>query len=225
MMHIVNDRASTEIVTIHRSTRPGAKAGARTTPDGLPVHGFDPLLHDLATLTLNHMNLAPSPRQPHCNRRLSPCPISAPTKRSRHNANPGKLSGSEVGGVVKIWGATGGGLSCVKCFLRIRSWHGSPILRLPSRRARPRPERRRALALVVFAIWRPFRVMAGAWLSGGVTILQLQGQALGLAIPSELPSAPPYLATIAVLVIISRNRQILMLHFPASLARPFRPSG
>ena len=82
-----------------------------------------------------------------------------------------------------------------------------------------------ALALVVFATWRPFRVMAGAWLFGGVTILQLQGQALGLAIPSELLSALPYLATIAVLVIISRNRQILMLHFPASLARPFRPSG
>ena len=61
MVHIVNDRASTEIVTIHRSTRPGAKAGARTTPGGLPVHGFDPLLHDLATLTLNHMNLATDP--------------------------------------------------------------------------------------------------------------------------------------------------------------------
>ncbi len=80
-----------------------------------------------------------------------------------------------------------------------------------------------ALALVVFATWRPFRVMAGAWLFGGVTILQFHGQALGFAIPTELLSALPYLATIAVLVIISRNRQILMLHFPASLARPFRP--
>ncbi len=80
-----------------------------------------------------------------------------------------------------------------------------------------------ALALVVFATWRPFRVMAGAWLFGGVTILQFHGQALGFAIPTELLSALPYLATIGVLVIISRNRQILMLHFPASLARPFRP--
>lgn len=80
-----------------------------------------------------------------------------------------------------------------------------------------------ALALVVFATWRPFRVLAGAWLFGGVTILQLQGQALGLAVPTELLSALPYLATIAVLVVISRNRRILMLHFPASLARPFRP--
>lgn len=80
-----------------------------------------------------------------------------------------------------------------------------------------------ALALVVFATWRPFRVMAGAWLFGGVTILQFHGQALGFAIPTELLSALPYLATIAVLVVISRNRRILMLHFPASLARPFRP--
>jgi general nucleoside transport system permease protein len=82
-----------------------------------------------------------------------------------------------------------------------------------------------SLALVVFATWRPLRVVLGAWLFGGMTILQLQGQALGLAVPSELLSALPYLATIAVLVIISRNRQMLMLHFPASLAKPFKPAG
>jgi len=80
-----------------------------------------------------------------------------------------------------------------------------------------------ALALVVFSTWRPLRVVLGAWLFGGVTILQLQVQALGMPIPSELLSALPYLATIAVLVIISRNRQMLLLHFPASLAQPFRP--
>lgn len=82
-----------------------------------------------------------------------------------------------------------------------------------------------ALALVVFATWRPLRVLLGAWLFGGVTILQLQGQAIGLAVPSELLSALPYLATIVVLVIISQNRQMLALHFPASLAKPFRPAG
>lgn len=81
-----------------------------------------------------------------------------------------------------------------------------------------------ALALVVFATWRPARVMLGAWLFGGMTILQLQGQALGLAVPSELLSALPYLATIGVLVVISQNRQMLALHFPASLAKPFRPA-
>jgi general nucleoside transport system permease protein len=82
-----------------------------------------------------------------------------------------------------------------------------------------------ALALVVFATWRPLRVLLGAWLFGGMTILQLQGQALGIALPSELLSALPYLATIVVLVVISQNRQQLALHFPTSLARPFRPAG
>jgi len=82
-----------------------------------------------------------------------------------------------------------------------------------------------ALALVVFSTWRPTRLLVGAWLFGGMTILQLQGQAIGLRVPSELLSAVPYVATIVVLVIISRNRQLLMLNFPASLAKPFRPSG
>jgi simple sugar transport system permease protein len=81
-----------------------------------------------------------------------------------------------------------------------------------------------SLALVVFATWRPLRVLLGAWLFGGMTILQLQGQALGIAVPSELLSALPYLATIVVLVIISQNRQMLALHFPSSLAKPFRPA-
>jgi general nucleoside transport system permease protein len=81
-----------------------------------------------------------------------------------------------------------------------------------------------ALALVVFATWRPLRVLLGAWLFGGMTILQLQGQALGLAVPSEVLSALPYIATIIVLVIISQSRQIVALHVPASLAKPFRPA-
>ena len=82
-----------------------------------------------------------------------------------------------------------------------------------------------ALALVVFAAWRPVRVILGAWLFGGMTILQLQGQAIGLSVPSELLSALPYLATIVVLVLISRNRQAMALNFPVSLAKPFRPKG
>lgn len=82
-----------------------------------------------------------------------------------------------------------------------------------------------ALALVVFATWRPGRLLIGAWLFGGMTVLQLQGQAIGLRVPSEFLSAVPYLATIIVLVIISRDRALLMRNFPASLARPFRPVG
>ncbi|WP_265518817.1 ABC transporter permease [Nitratireductor luteus] len=80
-----------------------------------------------------------------------------------------------------------------------------------------------ALALVVFASWRPWRVVAGAYLFGGVTIGQLHAQAQALAIPSQLLSSLPYLATIAVLVIISRNRRLTMMNTPASLGRPFVP--
>ena len=80
-----------------------------------------------------------------------------------------------------------------------------------------------ALALVVFATWRPSRVLLGAYLFGGVTILQFHVQALGLAVPSQLLSALPYLATIVVLVVISRNYQVIRVNAPASLGKPFHP--
>jgi len=80
-----------------------------------------------------------------------------------------------------------------------------------------------AVALVVFATWRPERVLAGAYLFGGMTILQLHAQALGLAVPSQLLSALPYLATIAVLVLISRDAQTIRVNAPASLGKPFHP--
>ncbi len=82
-----------------------------------------------------------------------------------------------------------------------------------------------ALALVVFAAWRPWRVMLGAWLFGGVTVLQLFAQGLGIKAPSELLSSLPYIATIVVLVAISRNPRTMRLNAPASLARSFRPEG
>ncbi len=78
-----------------------------------------------------------------------------------------------------------------------------------------------ALALVVFASWRPWRVVGGAYLFGAVTIGQLHAQALGLGIPSQLLSSLPYLATIVVLVLISGNRRMTMMNTPASLGRPF----
>jgi len=80
-----------------------------------------------------------------------------------------------------------------------------------------------ALALVVFASWRPWRVLAGAYLFGAVSIGQLHAQALGWPIPSQLLSALPYLATIAVLVLISRNRRLTMVNTPACLGQPFVP--
>ncbi|PQZ50567.1 ABC transporter permease [Ochrobactrum sp. MYb15] len=80
-----------------------------------------------------------------------------------------------------------------------------------------------ALALVVFASWRPWRVLIGAYLFGAVTIGQLHAQALGFGLPSQFLSALPYLATIVVLVIISRNRRLTMMNTPASLGKTFVP--
>jgi simple sugar transport system permease protein len=78
-----------------------------------------------------------------------------------------------------------------------------------------------ALALVVFATWKPWRVLAGAYLFGGVTLAQFQAQALGIDIPSQILSMLPYLATIVVLAIISRDAATIRLNAPASLGRPF----
>ena len=78
-----------------------------------------------------------------------------------------------------------------------------------------------ALALVVFATWKPERVLIGAYIFGGVTILQMNLQALGLRFPGQFFSMAPYLATILVLVLISSNRLRIKLSAPASLTLPF----
>ncbi len=82
-----------------------------------------------------------------------------------------------------------------------------------------------ALALVVFATWRPMRVLVGAYLFGGVMITQLflQGSGAQIDIPSQFLSSLPYWATIIVLVIISRNVQTIRLNSPVSLGVPYRP--
>ena len=98
-----------------------------------------------------------------------------------------------------------------------------------------------ALALVVFASWRPWRVVAGAYLFGAITIAQLHVQATNLddlavlpgplyalaglvkSLPSQFLSALPYVATVIVLVLISRNRRLTMMNTPASLGRAFVP--
>jgi ABC-type uncharacterized transport system permease subunit len=84
-----------------------------------------------------------------------------------------------------------------------------------------------AIALVVFATWRPFRVLVGAYLFGGVMIAQLfvQGSGLDINIPSQFLSMLPYLATIIVLVIISRDQNTVRLNAPVSLGQPFRPES
>jgi simple sugar transport system permease protein len=80
-----------------------------------------------------------------------------------------------------------------------------------------------ALALVVFATWLPGRLVLGALLFGAVSILQLHAQALGLGVPSQFLSSLPYLTTVIVLVIISRNRTLLRVNTPACLGQPFVP--
>lgn len=82
-----------------------------------------------------------------------------------------------------------------------------------------------ALALVVFSTWRPGRVMLGAYLFGGVTILQFHVQGLGIDLPSQLLSMLPYLATIIVLVLISRDINTIRLNAPASIGQAFHPSN
>ncbi|MBB4120473.1 ABC transporter permease [Martelella radicis] len=80
-----------------------------------------------------------------------------------------------------------------------------------------------ALALVVFASWRPWGVLLGGYLFGAVTIGQLHAQAFGIAIPSQFLSALPYAVTILVLVIISQNRRMTLINTPAALGKPFVP--
>jgi len=82
-----------------------------------------------------------------------------------------------------------------------------------------------ALALTTFATWRPARVLLGAYLFGGVTMLQFHLQGLGVDVPTQLLSMLPYLATIVVLVLISRNPLWIRLNMPSSIGKPFYPEA
>jgi simple sugar transport system permease protein len=82
-----------------------------------------------------------------------------------------------------------------------------------------------ALALTTFATWRPARVLLGAYLFGGVTMLQFHLQGQGVQIASQLLTMLPYLATIVVLVLISRNPSFIRVNMPASLGKPFYPGS
>ncbi|MDB5886361.1 MAG: nucleoside transporter rane protein [Polaromonas sp.] len=82
-----------------------------------------------------------------------------------------------------------------------------------------------ALALTTFATWRPARVLLGAYLFGGVTMLQFHLQGLGVNVPTQLLSMLPYLATIVVLVLISRNPLWIRVNMPTSIGKPFYPGA
>ena len=78
-----------------------------------------------------------------------------------------------------------------------------------------------ALALVVFATWKPWRLLIGAYIFGGVAIMQMNLQAFGVKLPGQFFNMMPYIATLLVLVFISSNKMRLKLSAPASLNIPF----
>jgi general nucleoside transport system permease protein len=82
-----------------------------------------------------------------------------------------------------------------------------------------------ALALTTFATWRPVRVLLGAYLFGGVTMLQFHFQGIGVDVPSQFLNMLPYVATIVVLALISRNPAWIRINMPASLGKPFYPGS
>ena len=82
-----------------------------------------------------------------------------------------------------------------------------------------------ALALTTFATWRPARVLLGAYLFGGVTMLQFHLQGLGVDVPPQFLTMLPYLSTIVVLVLISRNPLWIRVNMPSSIGKPFYPGA
>jgi ABC-type uncharacterized transport system permease subunit len=82
-----------------------------------------------------------------------------------------------------------------------------------------------ALALVTFATWRPGRLLLGAYLFGGVTMLQFYLQGQGVEVPAQWLAMTPYVATIVVLALISRDPRWIRLNMPASLGKPFSPNA
>ena len=82
-----------------------------------------------------------------------------------------------------------------------------------------------ALALTTFATWRPARVLLGAYLFGGVTMLQFHLQSIGVEVASQWLTMLPYLATIVVLALISRNPQWIRINMPTSIGKPFYPGA
>jgi general nucleoside transport system permease protein len=82
-----------------------------------------------------------------------------------------------------------------------------------------------ALALTTFATWRPARVLLGSYLFGGVTMVQFHLQGIGVDVPSQFLTMLPYIATIVVLALISRNPAWIRVNMPASLGKPFYPGG
>jgi ABC-type uncharacterized transport system permease subunit len=82
-----------------------------------------------------------------------------------------------------------------------------------------------AVALVVFGSWLPLRIALGAYVFGAISLLQLSLQSIGIQVPSQLLSASPYLITIVVLAIISRDAATIKLNRPLALGQVYRNDG
>ena len=78
-----------------------------------------------------------------------------------------------------------------------------------------------ALALVVFSTWNPIKILIGAMIFGGLTIIQFHMQAMGVRVPVQFLTALPYIVTIVVLVVISRDSRKIRLSTPSSLGKSF----
>lgn len=92
-------------------------------------------------------------------------------------------------------------------------FYGHLLAKYQPKRITAEEENQQAIALVVFATWKPIIILLGAYLFGGVSAIQLIVQGLGVDIYPYLLSALPYLATIVVLVIISRDATRIQLRF------------
>ena len=82
-----------------------------------------------------------------------------------------------------------------------------------------------ALALVVFATWKPWRLLVGAYIFGGVAIMQMNLQAIGVKLPGQFFNMMPYIATLIVLVFISSNKVRLKLSAPSCLNIPYEKNS
>ena len=82
-----------------------------------------------------------------------------------------------------------------------------------------------ALALVVFATWKPWRLLVGAYIFGGVAIMQMNLQAFGVELPGQFFNMMPYIATLIVLVFISSNKVRLKLSAPSCLNIPYEKNS
>ncbi|MBZ4687710.1 MAG: ral nucleoside transport system permease protein [Clostridia bacterium] len=78
-----------------------------------------------------------------------------------------------------------------------------------------------AVALVIFAVWDPVRALIGAYIFGGVDALGFRLQAMGIMIPSFFLKMLPYIFTIVVLILATRETHKKRVGAPGSLTLPY----